>query len=127
MVDFLLLECLLNLNFPSVCPGGSAVKNPAANAEDVGSIPGLGRSHVAWSNEARVLQLLSRCSRARELQLLHPCAAATEAREPGARVLQQEKHHSEKSPQLERSPWPLQLERAPRSNEDAAEPKNNNK
>ena len=25
-------------------PGGSGVKNPAANAEDMGSIPGLGRS-----------------------------------------------------------------------------------
>ena len=25
-------------------PGGSAVKNPPVNAEDVGSIPGLGRS-----------------------------------------------------------------------------------
>ena len=25
-------------------PGGSAVKNPPANAEDSGSIPGLGRS-----------------------------------------------------------------------------------
>ena len=25
-------------------PGGSAVKNPPANAADVGSIPGLGRS-----------------------------------------------------------------------------------
>ena len=26
-------------------PGNSAVKNPAANAEDAGSIPGSGRSH----------------------------------------------------------------------------------
>ena len=67
------------------------VRNPAANAEDVGLIPGLGRSHVAWSNEARVPQLLNLCSRAQELQLLHPCAAATEACEPRARVLQQEK------------------------------------
>ena len=25
-------------------PGGSVVKNPPANAEDAGSIPGLGRS-----------------------------------------------------------------------------------
>ena len=29
-----------NLGFP----GGSVVKNPPANAEDTGSIPGLGRS-----------------------------------------------------------------------------------
>ena len=27
-------------------PGGSMVKNPSANAGDVGSIPGLGWSHV---------------------------------------------------------------------------------
>ena len=26
------------------CPGGSAVRNPPANAGDMGSIPGLGRS-----------------------------------------------------------------------------------
>ena len=31
-------------------PGGSVVKNPPANAGDVGLIPGLGRSHMAWSN-----------------------------------------------------------------------------
>ena len=27
-------------------PGGSVVKNPPANAGDMGSSPGLGRSHV---------------------------------------------------------------------------------
>ena len=27
-------------------PGGAVVKNPPANAGDMGSIPGLGRSHV---------------------------------------------------------------------------------
>ena len=31
-------------------PGGSVVKNPPANAGDTGSIPGLGRSHMPWSN-----------------------------------------------------------------------------
>ena len=30
-------------------PGGS-VKNPPANAGDIGSIPGTGRSHVTWSS-----------------------------------------------------------------------------
>ena len=30
--------------------GGSVVKNPPANAGDMGSIPGLGRSHMLWSN-----------------------------------------------------------------------------
>ena len=31
-------------------PGGTAVKNPPANAGDMGSIPGPGRSHMPWSN-----------------------------------------------------------------------------
>ena len=31
-------------------PGGSVVKNPPANAGDTGSIPGLERSHMLWSN-----------------------------------------------------------------------------
>ena len=31
-------------------PVGSVVKNLPANAGDTGSIPGLGRSHMPWSN-----------------------------------------------------------------------------
>ena len=31
-------------------PGGIVVKNPPANAGDMGSIPGPGRSHMSWSN-----------------------------------------------------------------------------
>ena len=31
-------------------PGGAVVKNPHANARDMGSSPGLGRSHMPWSN-----------------------------------------------------------------------------
>ena len=31
-------------------PGGAVVKNPPANAGDTCSIPGLGRSHMPWSN-----------------------------------------------------------------------------
>ena len=31
-------------------PGGPVVKNPPASAEDTGSIPGPGRSHVLWGN-----------------------------------------------------------------------------
>ena len=31
-------------------PGGTVHKNLPANAEDVGSIPGLGRFHMPWSN-----------------------------------------------------------------------------
>ena len=31
-------------------PGGTVVKNPPANAGDMASSPGLGRSHMPWSN-----------------------------------------------------------------------------
>ena len=31
-------------------PGGAVVKNLPANAGDTGSSPGLGRSHMPWSN-----------------------------------------------------------------------------
>ena len=51
-------------------PGGTVVKNLPANAGDTGSSPGLGRSHMPPSNQARVPQLLSLCSRAHEPQLL---------------------------------------------------------
>ena len=35
-------------------PGGSVIKNPPVNAGDMGSVPDPGRSHMPWSNEARV-------------------------------------------------------------------------
>ena len=54
------------------------VKNPPANAGDTGSSPGLGRSHMPRSNEARAPQLLSLHSRARKPQLLSLCATTTE-------------------------------------------------
>ena len=63
-------------------PGGAVVKNLPANAGDTGSIPGPGRSHVPWSNEAHAPQLLSLCSRAREPQLLSPHVTITEACAP---------------------------------------------
>ena len=31
-------------------PGGAVVKNLLADAGDTGSSPGLGRSHMLWSN-----------------------------------------------------------------------------
>ena len=50
-------------------PGGPVVKNPPANAGDMGLIPGLGRSHLLWDNYACVLQLLKPlCPRARAPQ-----------------------------------------------------------
>ena len=53
-------------------PGSSVVKNPPANTGDTGSIPGLGRSHMLWSNKTHVPQLLNLCSRAGERKLLNP-------------------------------------------------------
>ena len=40
-------------------PGGSVVKNLSANAGDVGSILGLGRSHMQWSSWAHAPPELS--------------------------------------------------------------------
>ena len=61
-------------------PCGAVVKNPPANAGDMG-----------LSNWAHAPQLLSLPSRARKLQLLSLCAATTEASAPRARAPQQEK------------------------------------
>ena len=69
----------LNKPFPGF-PGSSMVKNSPANAEDTGSIPDPGRSHLLWSNSARAPQLLNLCSRAREPQLLSSCAATAATR-----------------------------------------------
>ena len=60
-------------------PGGTVVENPLANAGDMGSSPGPGRTHMPQSNYAR------------EPQLLKLRATTTEAREPRARAPQQEK------------------------------------
>ena len=48
------------------------VKNPPANAGDTGLSPGLGRSHMPWSNWAREPQLLS-------LHVWSLCSATREA------------------------------------------------
>ena len=72
-------------------PGGAVVKNLPANAEDSGSSPGPGRSHMLWSNYARAPQQLSLRSRAHKPQLLSPCTTTTEAHEPRAHAPQQEK------------------------------------
>ena len=72
-------------------PGGTVVKNPPANAEDMRSSPGPGRCHMPRSSQACVPQLLSLHSRAHEPELLNPRATTTEAHVPRARALQQEK------------------------------------
>ena len=45
-VKFLLSRKEFSWDFP----GGAVAKNLPANAGDMGSRPGLGRSHVLWSN-----------------------------------------------------------------------------
>ena len=42
-----------NINFKNEgrdFTGGAVIKNPPANAGDMGLIPGPGRSHMPWSN-----------------------------------------------------------------------------
>ena len=72
-------------------PGGEVVKNPPDKAGNTGSSPGPGRSHMPRSNEVCAPQPLSLNSRAHEPQLLSLRATTTEAHEPRAHALQQEK------------------------------------
>ena len=53
-------------------PGGTVVRSLPDNAGDMGSIPGLGGSHMPQSNQASAPQLLSQCSRACRPQRLKP-------------------------------------------------------
>ena len=46
----MLNACLLLKTIFRDFPGGAVVKNPPANAGDMGSSPGLGRSHMPRSN-----------------------------------------------------------------------------
>ena len=50
--------CCLQGTYFRNFPGGTVDKNPPANAGNMGSIPGPGRFHMPWSNQARVSQLL---------------------------------------------------------------------
>ena len=67
--------------FPGGFPDGAVVESLPANAEDTGSNPGLGRSHMPRSNWAREPQLLSLrvwslCSATREATIVRgPCTA----------------------------------------------------
>ena len=56
------------MHFPG-CPGH---KNPPCNAKDTGSIPGLGKFHMLWSNGTCVPQLLNPHSRAHAMQHENP-------------------------------------------------------
>ena len=56
-------------------PAGPVVKNPPANAGDMGSSPGPGGSHVLRGNKAqRLPPPPSQHTRAQEPQLPSPCA-----------------------------------------------------
>ena len=62
--------------------GGTVDETLAIHAGDKGSIPGAGRSHVPWGNQACIPQLLSLCPIAGEPQLLSPRVGSTEAHRP---------------------------------------------
>ena len=75
-------------------PGGAVVENLPANAGDTGSSPGLGRSHMPWSDWAREPQLLS-------LRVWSLCSTTREAAMVrGPRTAMKSGPHS---PQLERA------------------------
>ena len=79
-------------------PGGAVVENLPANAEDTGSSPGLGRSHVPRSNWAREPQLLSLrvwslCSERREAAIVRGPRTAMKS---GPRLPQLEKALAQK-------------------------------
>ena len=63
--------CCITL-FLAGFPGGAVAENPPANAGDMGSSPGQGRSHMPRSNWAREPQLLS-------LRVWRLCSATREA------------------------------------------------
>ena len=95
------------------------VKNPSANARDVGLISGPGRSHV-------LRRQLSPCAKTTEPVLWIPGATTTEftCLEPmlcNEKPLQLKAH----ALQTENSPCLLQLEKTPCSNKDPAQPKSN--
>ena len=75
-------------------PGGAVVENLPANAGDMGSSPGLGRSHMPWSNQAREPQLLS-------LRAWSLCSATGEA--TIVRGLRTAMKSGPRSPQLEKA------------------------
>ena len=79
-------------------PGGTVVENLPASAGDMGSSPGLGRSHIPRSNWAHEPQLLSLsvwslCSSTREAERVRgPCTAM----KSGPRLPQLEKALTQK-------------------------------
>ena len=66
--------------------GGPVVKNPPANVGDTGSVPGLGRSHMLRSSEARAAateQCSSAWEKTAEAHVLQdPCSPTIKAPRP---------------------------------------------
>ena len=96
-------------------PGGAVVENLPANAGDKGSSPGLGRSHMPWSNWAREPQLLS-------LRVWSLCPATG-----GAAIVKGPRTARKSGPHTARKSGPRlpQLEKALARNEDPTQPKIN--
>ena len=78
--------------------------------------------HTLWSNQARVPQLLSLCSRAREPQPLTSRAATTEACAPWSPRSAIREAAAMKSLCAAAGGQPLQPEKGPRSHEAPAQP-----
>ena len=79
-------------------PGGAVVESLPANAGDTCSSPGLGRSHMPWSNQAHEPQLLSLhvwslCSATREATIMRGPRTAMKS---GPRLPQLEKALAQK-------------------------------
>ena len=80
-------------------PGGAVVKNPPANAGDMGLSPSPGRSHIPQSNQARAPQLLSLRSRTHKPQLLKPpCLEPVLCHKRSHRNEKPTHHNEEQSP-----------------------------
>ena len=96
-------------------PGGAVVESLPANAGDTGSSPGLGRSHMPWSDWAREPQLLS-------LRVWSLCPAAG-----GAAVVRGPRTAMKSGPRtaMKSGPRLPQLEKALARTEDPTQPKIN--
>ena len=86
-------DCLIKNAEEGGFPGGTVVENLPANAGDTGLSPGLGRSHMLWSNWAHEPQLLSLsvwslCSATREVAIVRGPRTAMKS---GPRLPQLEK------------------------------------
>ena len=59
-------------------PGSPLVRNPSANAGDTGFMPGPGRVHIPWRNQAHAPQLLSPSTKTSEARAPRACAPRRE-------------------------------------------------